>query len=170
MHTATAIATLLSELRNPARWGTPAPYNIVSAKRTGMRHWLLVDEVKTNRRFVSVDLLSESRGQWSCLKSISMDAGPCYYDCPPEYLEGLTPTTVHGEKWVENAGRWHARQARVTAFKAKLQPGATVVVNGSKYALVRPVPNGLGWVVSHGGIELRLKRTQFETAVQAMCP
>jgi hypothetical protein len=99
-------------------------------------------------RYIGCDLLARERGYGWGYKDLSESMGPCYYSCPPAYLNLVPPANP---EWRAQVRAWHAARHR------KVAVGDVLVFEGLAIPEVRVIEkHGRRLIGEYAGCRYRL--------------
>ena len=76
--------------------------------------------VGATKKWIGVYLLAKNGGDWG-YKDMDETVGPCYYDCPPAYLDAADePANDWAREWREKCRESAAKKAEQTAKRPKV--------------------------------------------------
>ena len=159
--------SIVAHLRSSLCWG--ADYKIRKSSVVGNCLWFQVEQISTGDVFILLELLQgpdKKGGEWGN-KSMSENSGPCYYDCPVSYLNGLSEATGYAIEWRASVRTFHANKQKSKMLVAGLEVGQQILHANELYILVRDF--GLrGWAVnSPDGSLKRMPLKMVKAAVVA---
>jgi hypothetical protein len=110
--------------------------------------WEVTRPGDETRRYIGCDLMACDRGYGWGYKDLSESMGPCYYSCPPAYLDLVPPANP---EWRAQVRAWHAARNR------KVAVGDVLVFEGLAIPEVRVIEkHGRRLIGEYAGCRYRL--------------
>jgi hypothetical protein len=129
---------------------------LIKARTVGNNHWQAIEYINAageNVRYIALALIRHSReaGGYG-YKSMDETSGPYYYNCPLNFLEGLSSPIGYAADWREKVRAYHAEKKSRPLFR----PGLKMSYNGWIFELIQPAGPRRGWIVTRNdGREFR---------------
>lgn len=106
-------------------------YNIIADKSTKTGLWAVIEHKQEAKRYIFLALIQTRGGKYKeyYVKEMTESSGPCYYDCPLEFLE-LVPCPTEREwaaEWRQKVMTYHntkvKQKEQVKSLTNKLERG-----------------------------------------------
>lgn len=122
--------------------------------------------------YIGCDLIRRHGHEWG-VKSLYESSGPCYYSCPPKYLDMVPiPDSKHAPKWREQVLAHHAVRYRKLTRGATYEAAPGLTLDGGKITRIRvdslsPIRGTITFEsgATMGGVKFKRKMVREEVTV-----
>lgn len=139
-------------------------YKLLDRSIYGKEVYSLYENIETGERFITIDLVTHSDGQW-CIKSMDETCGPYYYNCPEYILVQSTCNKPLAVEWRKTCRELRIKKRKTMEAAKKLKANDKIQYKDNRVlTYLYPYNKSCTWIVclNHEGKRYKYKVSDFK--------